>query len=93
MEYKIMTLHPEEGKQGVNIARKKYDMVRAAILNALDRSELTFSELTRHVENQLGKTFDGSIPWYVTTVKLDLEARGEIERVPRSRPQRLRLLS
>ena len=36
-------------------------------------------------------TTEGSISWYVTTVKLDLEARGLIERVPRSRPQRLRM--
>lgn len=32
----------------------------------------------------------GSVSWYTTTVKLDLEARGELERVPGSRPQRLR---
>jgi len=32
----------------------------------------------------------GSTGWYTTTVKLDLEAKGEIERVPGSTPQRLR---
>ncbi len=32
-------------------------------------------------------SFDGSVMWYYTTVKLDLEARGEIRRVPGSRPQ------
>jgi hypothetical protein len=31
-----------------------------------------------------------SVMWYVTTVALDLEARGEIERVPGSKPQRPR---
>ena len=31
-----------------------------------------------------------SVGWYATTVKLDLEARGLIERVPDARPQRLR---
>jgi len=39
----------------------------------------------------LQSSFDGSISWYVTTVKLDAEARGLIQRVPKSRPQRLRL--
>ena len=29
--------------------------------------------------------------WYVTTVKLDLEARGQLKRVPKSRPQRVKL--
>lgn len=31
----------------------------------------------------------GSVGWYTTTVKLDLEARGEIARVESARPQRL----
>ena len=35
----------------------------------------------------------GSVGWYTTTVKLELEVRGEIEREPRSNPQRLRLPS
>jgi hypothetical protein len=33
----------------------------------------------------------GSVSWYTTTVKLDLEVKGEIERIPGSSPQRLRL--
>ena len=91
MDEKIMTLHPDEGKQGVNIAREKYDVICHAITTALNAEELTFSELTRAVEQQLDEQFDGSIPWYVTTVKLDLEARGQIARIPNSRPQRMRL--
>ena len=43
------------------------------------------------VERDLDGSFDGSIPWCVTTVKLDLEARRVIERVPSASPQRLRL--
>lgn len=31
----------------------------------------------------------GSVSWYVTTVKLDLEVKGELERVAKSSPQRL----
>jgi len=34
----------------------------------------------------------GSAGWYTWTVKLDLKARGFIERVPGSKPQRLRRL-
>jgi hypothetical protein len=43
------------------------------------------------VEYSLRNRFEGSIPWYVTTVKLDMEARGEIERIPERGEQKLRL--
>lgn len=32
----------------------------------------------------------GSVLWHTTTVKLDLEVKGEIDRIPGARPQRLR---
>lgn len=92
MAEKISTLHPQ-GKSGVNINREKYDLVRTAIVQSLRaEGEMTFADLTRDVERKLTGNFDGSIPWYVTTVKLDLEARRLIERVPGSSPQRLRLV-
>ncbi len=91
MADKIMTLHPA-GKTGVNIDRHKYDAVREAILQSLRVSgTLTFNDLTAEVRNMLASTFSGSISWYVTTVKLDLEARGEVVRVPKSSQQRLML--
>jgi hypothetical protein len=92
MEERILTQHPQQGKQGVNISRRKYDQVRGAILASLRANdEMTFKALVEDVAAKLAGRFEGSIPWYVTTVKLDLEARGDIERVPRSNPQRLRL--
>jgi hypothetical protein len=91
-EEKILTLHPEEGKRGVNISRSRYDMIRKAILNAIrSQGTITFRGLVSLVEYNLRQRFEGSIPWYVTTVKLDLEARGEIERIPGSGEQRLRV--
>lgn len=92
MEEKILTLHPQ-GKQGVNISRAKYDVIRAAILEVAGaQGEVAFKDLPAAVETELHEPFDGSLSWYVTTVKLDLEARGLLERVPRSSPQRLRLV-
>jgi len=89
-EEKIMTLHPEEGKQGVNISRSKYEMIRQAILDAIrSQGTITFKGLVSLIDYNLRNRFEGSIPWYVTTVKLDLEARGEIERVPGSGEQKL----
>ncbi|GIK58600.1 MAG: hypothetical protein HND44_12030 [Chloroflexi bacterium] len=88
---RIMTLHPE-GKQGVNIEREKYEMMRRAIIGALQASQpQTFSGLEKAVSAQLEGNFDGSISWYFTTVKLDLEARQVVERVPGTRSQQIRL--
>lgn len=92
MADKIMTLHPAADKAGVNIDRAKYEMVREAIVRVIEaQGEITFTELTDAVGQQLDGKFDGSVTWYVTTVKLDLEARGLIERIPKSSPQTLRL--
>lgn len=91
MSEKIMTLHPE-GKAGVNIDRDKYELIRETILGLLRaRGEIAFKELAPEVGKLIGDQFEGSVSWYVTTVKLDLEARGQLARVPKTTPQRLRL--
>lgn len=91
MSERIMTRHPE-GKKGVNIERHKYDQVRKTIVGLLERKrEMTFAELNREAAAILRSDFDGKIPWYVVTVKLDLEARGTVVRVNGKGPQRLRL--
>ena len=88
-EERILTLHPQ-GKAGVNIKRAKYEAVRAAILQAIDAAGvLSFGELPARCAALL-PDFDGSISWYVISVKLDLEARGVIERLPRKGKQQLR---
>ena len=51
---------------------------------------MTFTNLNKDVHDKLSR-FDGSISWYVTTVKLDLEARHVVERIPGTSPQQLRL--
>lgn len=88
---KFLTLHPE-GKQGVNIAKDKYETIKMFILRTLrERREISFQELCRLAVEQLARNFSGKVTWYVVSVKLDLEARGLIERVPGAGPQRLRL--
>lgn len=51
---------------------------------------MTFTGLANAVERKLDD-FDGSPMWCVTTVKLDLEGRGVIERLPARSPQWVRL--
>jgi len=92
MKETIRTLHPEK-KQGVNISKEKYEIIRKAIFSALkQKKEMPFMKLARAVEKEMNGNFDGSVTWYVTTVKLDMEARGEVKRVPNSRPQLVKLV-
>lgn len=92
MNAKVYMQHPDPTKQGVNIDQAKREVIQAAILEVLRRHEkLTFEDLARQVEQKLARKFDGSIRWYVTTVKLDLEARHVIERVKDKRREFVRL--
>ena len=91
-EKRILTLHPQ-GKRGVNITRQKYNAMRAAIIDTLAAGDMTHTDLVSGVEQRLAGGFDGSIKWYLETVKLDLEAREIIQRVPKTRPQLLRLIA
>ena len=84
----FLTVHPESEKQGVFIDIAKYRTIREAILHNLQSyGSMTFTQLGALVEEDLHDTFAGSVLWYYTTVKLEMEARGEIRRVPNSRPQ------
>ena len=73
---KILTLHPT-GKSGKNISKEKYDVVREAIVGSLPEP-IRFDQFFELVKPKL-TGFEGSITWYVETVKLDLEARGIVE--------------
>ncbi|HYJ33260.1 MAG TPA: hypothetical protein VE326_08570 [Candidatus Binatia bacterium] len=85
----IRTRHPQ-GKSGKNIAKEKYDAVKAAMLSALQGRELTHAELMRALEGKLKRNFDGNVHWYGETVKLDLESRKLVQRTA-TRPQKYRL--
>lgn len=93
-EDRVQTRHPDPTKSMPAIDCWKYEAVRKAILTAVpEKGEgLPFKELPGRVRGSLDAESLrdlGSVSWYTTTVKLDLEARGELKRVPASRPQRL----
>jgi len=90
-EEKILTLHPQ-GKKGVNILRRRYDVIFDYILKKIkERGEITYQELSDLAEKDLADSFDGKVAWHVVSVKLDLEARGVIERIPKTSPHQLRM--
>lgn len=92
MEPKLFAKHPDKTKLGVNISKEKYETIREQIIAALrENGEVVFKDLPALVKKRLNGKFEGSVSWYTTVVKLDLEARKIIERVPKSKPQRIRL--
>lgn len=78
-EDKFLTMHPA-GKKGVRIDRPIYDLARHTILGCLEKGDRTHNELVECVEERLYVRIEGSIRWYMGSVKLDLESRGVIER-------------
>ncbi len=88
---KILTLHPA-GKKGINISLTKYNLIKDAMLQIIHKvGETTYQDLSDQLERDLQPTFDGRVIWYVVTVKLDLEARGVIKRIPRTSPHQIRM--
>lgn len=93
-EDRVQCETPTPGKQATRIPRWKYEAVRRAILEAMDASAdgLAFKDLPREVTRFLSaeeRERLGSVSWYTTVVKLDLEVKGELKRDPGARPQRL----
>ncbi len=90
-EERILTLHPK-GKKGVNILVSKYNLAKDFILAKIkEHGDIAYEDLNDLSEKELGPTFDGKIGWYIVSVKLDLEARGIIERIPKVSPHRVRM--
>jgi hypothetical protein len=93
-EERVQLRHPEQGKAAPRIERRKYEMLKRTILKVVPRKEpgLPFARLATAVSRHLSRAERaglGSVPWYATVVKLDLEARGFLRRVPGAGPQRL----
>lgn len=91
--------HPDHRQ---NLKTEKYNLIRDAMLAVLPSfasgESMAFAELEKKVrayleEREVPSSLfpkPGSVRWYTKTVQLDLEARGEIERLPEKSPIRLR---
>ena len=89
---------PTSGKSSTWILSWKFDLIRENILKILELGSegVLFKDLPEKVIDEIDdKQVNeiGSISWHTTKVKLELEVRGEIERIPESKPQRLRIKS
>ena len=93
MKNTVPTRNPGRDKKGPRFDAARYEAMKATLLRVIPPggAGVSFAALPGLVKRLLPKVaFRGaSIPWYVATVKLDLEARGSIARVPGVRPQRI----
>jgi len=93
-EQKVKCETPTPGKKPTNVPKWKYDAVRKAILKSVPKhgEGVLFKDLPAIVNDLLSredKARLGSVSWHTTCVKLDMEVKGDIKRVPGSSPQRL----
>jgi len=92
-EPRMMTTEHPDGKPGHTIPEANYQRVRNTIIDMLrGQTSVPLQAIIDTVEAESADLLDKSARWYVTTVKLDLEARGVIERVDGVSPQELRLI-
>ena len=91
---KIVTTHPESGRE-MKMDATIYEPVKSAILQSLKASkEKTFTELTDDVVKIIRRKlpgFKGSVPWYTISIRLDLETRGVVETFSEKRKKLIRL--
>lgn len=82
MEEKIQLKHPA-GRHAVRMDKSKYEILAKAVLQCLKNKSLTHAELFKAVIANFKKhgiKFEGSVEWYMESVKLDLEANKLVER-------------
>jgi hypothetical protein len=85
---------PTPGKQPTSIPRWKFDLLRKHLLALVptDPSGILTRQLPALIKTRLStRELEalGSVNWHVTTVKLELEVRGELERIEGLSHQRL----
>lgn len=81
-----------------NLSPEKFMPMREAILTVLpiDERGMTIDELETAILPQLPHDVfpnGEKARWWLMAVKLDLEAKGIVERVPKSKPQRIRRIA
>ncbi|MEX0626283.1 MAG: hypothetical protein WD402_07050 [Chloroflexota bacterium] len=92
---RIQLRHPDPSKKTARLAPDTYAVARRTVLEIVPAREpgITLNAYLEAMATQLPKAegWDRSLSasWYAMAMKLDLEARGELERVKARPPQRL----
>jgi len=93
-ETKIACRSPNSEKQ-VSVYEWKFDAIRAALLNVVpsDDTGVETASLRTLVTQQLPQEHLehlGNIAWLTDTVRLEMEVRGEVERIEGAKPTKIR---
>lgn len=91
----MKTNNVNKGSGGFAVTEAKYEPIRKAILAStpVNKEGIAFKELVASVSARVPQDLfpkRGSVSWYTKVVQLDLEAKGQIERIPGAVPQRVR---
>lgn len=90
MQDVIFAMHPRE--QGVNILKHRYNLIKTFILAILEEEgPCSYKYLNYRISDKLFGLFEGEVTRYVDMVKIDLEERQTIERVPKTRFHTIRI--
>ena len=88
MEEFVTALHHCLTSQVCSLDKAEYEIVRNSILkNLLAYGAMTSERLGSLVKGHLKYKYYGSLWEYYEFVRMDLEARGEIRRIPNTNPQ------
>ncbi len=96
---KTLCESPIPGEPGTEIESWKFYVIRRIIMRVLEENEAGVSAevLPDKVEQMIGdsqtKSNIGFVPWYTQVVKLDMEAKKQIEVTPEEDTQRIKLIS
>ena len=88
---RVLCRNPDATKAGVRLPAWKFDTIRRAILDELAGGPVPLREMTDRIRLRIPSAdleTLGKLGWHMMGVKLELEVRGEIRRLPGT-PQRL----
>jgi len=91
----IELLNINTGRANGRIPLKRYNAMKRALLKVIPRRSdgVAYAQLKQLAPRHLPAWWHDegwSVAWHIAVVKLDLEARGELERVPAKRPMHVR---
>ena len=94
----MLNANKEGYSEAFTIEAEQYVLLRSAIFEAMERvadsnGEVLLMDIQWHVQESLGthaRFPKGRMTNYTRYTKVDMEARGEVERVPKRSPQRVR---